>query len=593
MLPRAPVDSHSGRGVGWTHAADRRSGRNPSALRARARPSAGAREIIEYDVVSAEGQHTEHHVHDEFWNEDETDPQRPCDWSSSVTTEYSLDRGRFGSAFLLFPGRGQQPHYELSAPLRFRVTSNNVSVTRCEEATSCSGRARRGLAHIGAVGDGRPIRMPWVGVPGYQDPFRLSCYWAQEHVNVFAGDPRPRSYSIERLSANRVTFTIDGAGTESFEQEDEYSETSQASWRWTIELRRKGGLIADAGGPYRVLRGKRLRLNGSRSSPRGRIDSYRWTFRRARPSEPPGPPGPPVVSALIPALAAQDDAGCRPDSGGKTGKTTRVLPLCTIKATLTVRDGGETDSDTTKITVKPRDWDTPVADLKPERYRRWGQPQHGSPDGSTFGLNVPGCRGAARAIRDSYFCPLPDGDTWFGEGYELDVVDDPKGPHDGHWYVKSRPRFEIRRRELVNAYLFAGAGVPAGSGAPKEFYAANKEAGFPIDDFIRHVQNHEGPGQSVPRSGHSQAIVEAIRSEPDTNDPQRVIESVVESTERAATREADKRLRGAGKRVCMNTRDPLDGPWTGGNPVAWDPTSRNFLPLDGADFEGDPRDCAG
>ena len=122
-------------------------------------------------------------------------------------------------------------------------------------------------------------------------------------------------------------------------------------------------------------------------------------------------------------------------------------------------------------------------------------PRHGSADGSTFGLNVPGCGGAARSIRDSYFCPLPDGDTWLGEAYALDVVDDPKGPHDGHWYVKARPKFKIRRRELVNAYLYPGAGVPPGSSAPKEFYAANKEAGFPIDEFIRYVEKHEGPGQ--------------------------------------------------------------------------------------------------
>ena len=368
--------------------------------------------------------------------------------------------------------------------------------------------------------------------------------------------------------------------------------TQSGRFVWKLTFEPKGGLSADAGGPYTALRGRRLRLDGSRSSPRGRIDSYRWTFARAAPVDPPGPPRPPVVARQRPARAAQD-GGCKTDSGGKTGKTPKVLPLCTIKATLTVRDGGETDSDTTTITVKPRDWQTPVTDLEPERYKRWGQPQHGSSDGSTFGLNVPGCGGGARSTRDSYFCPLPDGGTWQGEAYALDIVDDPNGPHDGHWYVKPRPKFKIRRRELVNAYLYAGAGVPAGSKAPEEFYAANREAGFPIDDFIRYVQNHEGPGQGLPRSGHTQAIVDAIRSAPDANDPQRVIESVVEPSERAASREADKRLRGAGERVCLNTRDPLDGPWTRGSPVAWDPTFQDFLPLEGADFEGDPRDCAG
>jgi hypothetical protein len=554
-------------------------------------PAAGVPRAIDYTVVSAEGRHTENWLHDEFQNDRQT-----CDFTWRITTEYRLARRR-GHAFLLFPGRGQPPHYEVSVNLRFRIADSNVTATGCEDATSCSGRAREGAAHIGTTGDGRPIRMRWKGVPTFVDPgFR--CYGQDPDLYVFADEKQPQNYSIERLSADRVRFTIDGADEASETTsilegglDFGFSESTQANWHWTIELRREGALTADAGGPYTVVRGKELRLDGSRSSPRGRIDSYRWTFKRAGSGDAPGPPVNPAVARESPARAAED-GGCKTEHGGKKGKAPKVQPLCTIKATLTVTDGGETDSDTTKITVKPRDWETPVAEMKPERYKRWGQPQHGSPDGSTFGLNVPGCGGAARSTRDSYFCPLPDGDTWQGEAYTLDVVDDPQGPQDGHWYIKPRPKFQIRRRQLVNAYLYAGAGVPAGSSAPKGFYEANRDAGFPIDDFIRYVENHEGPGQGVPRSGHTQAIVEAIRSAPDANDPQRVVESVVEPTERAARREADKRLRGAGERVCRNTRDPLDGPWTGGGPFAWDPTFQGFTPLGGADFEGDPRDCA-
>ena len=70
-----------------------------------------------------------------------------------------------------------------------------------------------------------------------------------------------------------------------------------------------------------------------------------------------------------------------------------------------------------------------------------------------------------------------------------------------------------------------------------------------------------------------------------------MIESVVEPTERAARKEADKRLRAPASACCLNTRDPLEGPWTRGNPVAWDPTFQDFRPLEGADFEGDPGDC--
>ena len=401
--------------------------------------------------------------------------------------------------------------------------------------------------------------------------------------------PRPEEFA--RRNEVTVTGTTHSSRMESDDEDGRtWSDDITRSVTVTFTKLRRG-LRADAGGPYRVLRGRQLRLDGSRSRPHGRIDSYRWTFQRAAPSDPPAPLGPPVVAGLIPALTAQD-GGCRPDHGGKTGKAPKVLPLCTIKATLAVRDGGETDRDTTTITVKPRDWQTPVTKLKPERDKRWGQPQHGSPDGSNLGLNVPGCDGAARSIRDTYFCPLPvplrDGYTWQGEAYAFDVVDDPKGPHDDHWYIKERPKFEIRRRELVNAYLYAGAGVPAGSKAPKEFYAANKDAGFPIDDFIRYVENHEGRGQGLPRSGHTQAIEEAIRERTDATDPQRVLESVVEPREPAAREEADERLRRAGERVCRNTRDPLARPWVRGSPVAWDPTFQDFRAARGRGLRGRP-----
>ena len=560
-------------------------------------PSAGAagvRRELDYEWVSVEGRFTETWDHDEFANEQHQLHYEPCDWSAQVTTRYTLDRRHPGTAFLLFPGSGEPPHYEATHDLHFRITDSSVSTSACEKAGSCAGHARRGRAHIGAVGDGDPIRMAWDGVPTFEDP-HFSCYdeWDPQ-LFIFASERRPRNYSISRLSANRVTFTIQGADSRSETHYYEpgsifgFRETTQANWQWTIELHRRGGLTADAGGPYTVERGDRLRLDGSRSGPRERIDSYRWTFE---PTERAEPQVPPVVNTQNPARAAQD-AGCKPDHGGKKGKTTTIIPLCTIKATLTVTDGGETDSDTTTIKVKPRNWKTPVKPSTRERYTKWGQPRPGSADGSTFGLNVPGCPGAARFVRDSYFCPLPEGDSWFGEAYALDIVDDPKGPFNNYWWVKSQPKFEIQRRELVNAYLYPGAGVPEGSSAPEEFYAANKEEGFPIDDFIHYVENHEGAGQGQPRSGHTQAIVDLIRDKPDANDPRRAIESVVEKTERGATKEADKRLRAAGQRVCLATRDPLDGPWTGGNPFAWDPSFKKFSPLDGVDFEGNARDCA-
>src|SRR6266480_4913040 len=102
-------------------------------------PSAGARRTVDhyYTMVSIQGRHTESHVHDEFKNDDQI-----CDWSSRVTTEYTLDQREVpGTAELLFPAGGYPPYYELHADLRFRITDSSVSSSGCDEATSCSGSA--------------------------------------------------------------------------------------------------------------------------------------------------------------------------------------------------------------------------------------------------------------------------------------------------------------------------------------------------------------------------------------------------------------------------------------------------------------------
>src|SRR5215210_3095591 len=168
-------------------------------------PTAGARRALDYRVVSAEGQFTESWVHDEFQNDEQT-----CDWTMRVSMDYRLNRREGGSALLLFEGPGHPPHYEVGANLRFRIVDSNISATACDEATSCSGQAREGADHIGTTGDGRPIRMRWKGVPTFRDPdFR--CFGEDPDLYIFADERQPHSYSIERLSADRVRFTIDGA----------------------------------------------------------------------------------------------------------------------------------------------------------------------------------------------------------------------------------------------------------------------------------------------------------------------------------------------------------------------------------------------
>ena len=335
-------------------------------------------------------------------------------------------------------------------------------------------------------------------------------------------------------------------------------------WKLTFEAT-KGGLSADAGGPYTALRGRRLRLDGSRSSPRGRIDSYPLDLRaggHGRASGPAAPAGrgPADPGARGPGRRLQDRQR-RQDGQDAQG------PAALHDQSNADREGWRRNRhNMTTITVKPRDWQTPVTDLEPERYKRWGQPQHGSPDGSSFGLNVPGCGGAARSTRDLYFCPLPDGTPGRARRTRSTSSRIPTARTTATGTSSRDPSSRSAGASFVNAYLYAGAGVPAVSKAPTEFYAANRDAGFPIDDFIRYVQNHEGPGQGLPRSGHTQAIVDAIRIAPDANDPQRVIESVVEPSERAASRESQQaaaRRRGArlpeyprSARRAMDSRQP-------------------------------------
>src|SRR5204863_249403 len=90
------------------------------------------------------------------------------------------------------------------------------------------------------------------------------------------------------------------------------------------------GLDANPGGPYRVIRGGRVMLDGSKSKPKSRIKSYEWSFS--------GP----------------ECDGVLPEPGNKSGVKISAVPLCDVYATLTVSDGEVSDSETTVIRIRKR-----------------------------------------------------------------------------------------------------------------------------------------------------------------------------------------------------------------------------------------------
>jgi hypothetical protein len=218
-------------------------------------------------------------------------------------------------------------------------------------------------------------------------------------------------------------------------------------------------LQADAGGPYSVLRGQRVTLDGSKSAPGGEITSYEWTFASAEAGDP-------------------DTPNCPIRDGVRTpGAKVSITVLCPITATLTVSDGDRTDSDTVPITVVPRRF-KPIPYLKPQerhdleaelRLRRR------LCEDCLFGKDVD-----ARAPRSQQIIHRPR------DPFSAAQAPHDGGPFDGMWYTTGHA-YVVQRRARINKQLF-----------PRSYtYRLNRDThtlgqlNLVRDQVIAHEQTHE------------------------------------------------------------------------------------------------------
>jgi hypothetical protein len=316
---------------------------------------------------------------------------------------------------------------------------------------------------------------------------------------------------------------------------------SQTSARWKVVL---GEVTKDPeskpGGPYRVQRGNSVTLDGSRSKTKHRpMRSYKWTFA----------PGP-------------DCEGITPKRVTMEGKRVKIVPLCSLLATLEVTNAeGDDDKAEARVTVTPRKngWKTPF-------NRRTQDGGAGAPSGAPQAIAING--GYAFAINGglnesdcgpgepgaAIVCPKPRSGTWLGGGYESAKVNNPGGPFDDFRYVASS-KVEVKRVELVNRDLLPGS----------TFYQHNVEQmqadSLDPAGFVAAIRAHEGLGTSTAGTGHSQIIRDEVAKP--TADFRRVLESLAAPSENELKKLADGKLKEIDNRIDLASNDPLPNIWTG------------------------------
>jgi len=298
--------------------------------------------------------------------------------------------------------------------------------------------------------------------------------------------------------------------------------TTTANWNLSFDL---PPLRAEAGAAAAVERGEVVTLDGSGST--GRIVSYAWTFENPRDCPP---------EADISKIEME-------------GASVEVTALCAFTARLTVSDGTDEETDTTTVTVRPRDWETAYEHVSAE----------GTLDPSVrplFDPYLPAYNGGANACsvdgqstEDNHILhPGAMDGSWEGGGYGLSMIDDHGGPFDGFWYP-SEYKVRVTRQTLLNRYIVPGGPVVLmGLGT---FYNQNKSAGNDVDGYLAAVRDHE--------MEHSRRFTNWL----DSNDPAEEIEEMARRDRDALKKEMDEKIREAESEICRAGKDPLPVTWTG------------------------------
>ena len=225
-------------------------------------------------------------------------------------------------------------------------------------------------------------------------------------------------------------------------------------------------LRAEPGDGYTVTRGGTVTLDGSASTPRRSITSYRWTFSRVR----------------CPARLSDGGAPLHLHSGAqRSSARTTITVLCSLTAWLTVSDGQETARRKVHIDVQPRRFPA-VTRSEPERDRAV---MPFPPTSVKLNLGRNRCALEWHASAD-----VNTATHWLHPGvrdpaakqFDVAQIADPGGPFDGAWYVTGH-HLAFARTEIVNSRLLWGGDV----------YALNRDHDN-LDDLrtlVESVRDHE------------------------------------------------------------------------------------------------------
>lgn len=323
------------------------------------------------------------------------------------------------------------------------------------------------------------------------------------------------------MSLPKSGFTLTGSKTNP--GANIFGHSGEWKSSWTIRPVGEGfdePLKADAGGPYKVVRGDTALLDASKST--GKIRSYKWSFA-------------PADAKGIPFSGAGLKEGVRP---------TTVL-LSPVKVTLTVSDGKNTDTATAVVNVVPRDYHTSFLHREKELLHPASIPPRmikGRDLRYAGGENV--CALDEYSAKNSVHIlhPANTGGTWEGGGYILKQVQDAGGPFDGTWFI-AEYLLKVERQTLINKYTLPGGPPPVRTAQP--FYESNKKLGNDVDGYLAAVRKHE--------MLHTQLMEKALKP----NDPAPKLEPLAGTDKDGLKKVADETIQKAEDAIDEASKDPL------------------------------------
>ncbi|HWH93361.1 MAG TPA: hypothetical protein VNT03_05825 [Baekduia sp.] len=316
------------------------------------------------------------------------------------------------------------------------------------------------------------------------------------------------------------------------------------------EATRAGGctVVAKIAPVAPVLRGATAHLDGTGST--GPITSYRWSY----------------------ALASSCPHGAKPapGAGGATGQQT-ITMLCAVRATLTVTGASNTSTAHVLVHVRPRAWTTTVTNTqhigRPPVDDTFTTPSRDVSHGRIIG-GVNRCPDGGTVGTGGVFCP-PAGEGLSGL-YSTAAVADPGGPFDDWSYVATTS-LPVDRVAYINPEIAPGSA----------FYTYNlKVRHKPMARWFEAIGRHEGWGNGAPRSGHSQAIRDAIVAHHRHDDPTRYLETVVRPPGTSLETAANACLTALDHAIRDYAKDPLTSPAIHGMTFyEYTPSKKRWLPF--------------